>query len=1193
MSRLNRWLLVLLMFSLLVSKAAAEPLTLLSRASESTVSLSLSAAQRQWLTQKVELRVGVFLPDRPPLDMANNQKEYEGLSADYLDVLSRALGLSLHIERYANRAQALAALQRGEVDLVPRTNHLEANYGDLCLSVPYAYDQAVLVSRFESHWLADELPLDFTVLFDPDWIQRERVVSHYRDRSLVPVDSTETGLGLVAYGEKTVLMTDAISAQYLLERSYQQRLKSNLLRDSEGLGFSFAVKSKNSQLLTLLNIALANISSQERGVIARRWGIGSNPKDGYNRLHLTDTEKQWIKDHPQIEVLASDLYSPFSFFDANGQLRGMTADLLEMVSARTGLEFRPKKFSSIEAMTSRSERHPPSLIGALTYSAAREGRLSFLRPYVASPFVLVTRVQPEHEGLLRLKGHRVAIIEHSAAAKWLRREWPDIKVVEVGTPIETYELLAQGQVEGAIQPQLGAAYLIDRFFRGRLQIDSALGVQPAMIGFASGKQNIELISILNKALLDIPPDELGALANRWQNPQESQGGWSAYKNWFFRTVLGMLLVLLVVGIWNLGLWRQSAGRLKAQKALSDQLVFMKALVDGTPHPIYVRDRKGLLLSCNRAYLQVLDVELSQVLNKGLIEGSVLSLDGAQSCKRIHHATLESGEPSFDHFTITVKGRIYHIYHWALPYRDSAGTMTGVIGGWIDLTEQHYLQHALIQAKDQAEAANRGKSHFLAVMSHEIRTPMSALVGALELLCRHRPAHGDDAELIDIAQKSARGMMDLIGEILDLSKIESGRLELRTGNDYPQRLARTVLQSFACLAQQKNITLEFVSHGPDSEVQLDSLRFRQILSNLVSNAIKFTVQGKVTVELSLSANTPLTLMQLEVRDTGIGMDEQQRQYLFQPYTQFNGEDTELQTGTGLGLAICQQLTQLMGGQLECSSTPGQGSCFTLTLQVPVTQSQSVPVVETAPQSSLPARNVLIIEDSQINRMVLQRQLELLGMRVISAENGLEGLRLWEQDDFDYVITDCNMPLLNGDKMTRRLRAIESAQGRPATHVVGLTANAQPQEIHRCLDAGMNDCLFKPLTLGTLEDYLQKAERTRQVNSVCFDLSRVCADNPVLRRQLLAMVLRTGQEDFDAMQAMFHSGDFRAMGRHCHKILGSARIIHAVPLIEACERLEAACNMTTTQQDVHHLLEAFARQLKRLQEQIKAVLSGMGE
>lgn len=1177
---------------LLALTACADPLTLLSRATTSDTNLSLDSAQRQWLDHKDVLRAGVYLPDRPPLDITANQKDYEGLSADYLDLLARALGVRVHVERYARQADALSALQRGEIDLVPRINHLQTQYGDLRLSAPYAYDQAVLISRFGTQWMNNELPAGTTVLFDSDWIQQDRVISLFPDHPVETVDSTQHGLGMVAYGEGMVLLTDAISAQYLLERSYQHSLKQTIQRDSEGLGFSFAVRREDSQLLTLLNSALANVSPQERTVIARRWGIGDNPKLGYNRLQLTASEQQWIKDHPQIDVLANDLYSPFSFFDVDGQMRGMAADLLEMINDRTGLVFRPGKSASVQAMTRRAERDPPSLIAALTQSDRREESLVFSRPYVINPFVLVTRVQPEHEGLVRLKGQSVAIIKGSAAAKWLEREWPDIKVVEADTPIETYELLAEGQVEGVIQPQLGAGYLIDRFFRGQLQIDSVLGSQPALIAFASGKQNEPLMSIIDKALLDISPDVFSALANRWQNPQASRGGWSAYKHWFFRVVMAMLLLLLLFVAWNLGLRRQIAERLKAQKALNDQLVFMQVLVDGTPHPIYVRDRKGLLLTCNRAYLQVMEVELDQVLNKGLIEADIMPLADAHSYKRIHRMTLESAEPSFDNFTMTVKGKTYHVYHWALPYRDSDGTMTGVIGGWIDLTEQQHLQHALIQAKNQAESANRGKSRFLAVMSHEIRTPMSALVGVLELLREHQPEQANDAGLIDIAQKSASGMMELIGEILDLSKIESGQLELRNTSDHPQGLARTVLQSFASLARQKNLELRFVSHGPDIAVQLDSLRFRQILSNLVSNAIKFTAQGTVSVELTLSEETPLAHLQLAVRDTGIGMNEQQRRQLFQPYTQFDRQDCELQTGTGLGLSICLQLTQLMGGQLQCTSTPGQGSCFTLALEVQaVTTAQVSLPSDSAPLPPLPLRNVLIVEDHEFNRVVLQRQLESLGLRVTSAENGLEGLRLWTEDAFDYLITDCNMPLLNGDKMTRQLRAIEVAEGRTPTHVLGLTADAQPQEVQRCLEAGMNACLFKPLTRSALERYLHQAELSRQATAPCFDLSKVSAitaGDPALTRQLLATVLRTNQEDFDAMQALFCEGDFSAMGRCCHKILGSARIIHAAALISACEQLETGCEATATQQELHRLFEAFARQMKGLQERLRDAL-----
>ena len=256
-----------------------------------------------------------------------------------------------------------------------------------------------------------------------------------------------------------------------------------------------------------------------------------------------------------------------------------------------------------------------------------------------------------------------------------------------------------------------------------------------------------------------------------------------------------------------------------------------------------------------------------------------------------------------------------------------------------------------------------------------------------------------------------------------------------------------------------------------------------------------------------------------------------------------------------------------------------------------QRLSLPL-DSAPLPPLPTRNVLIVEDHEFNRMVLQRQLESLGMRVTCAENGLEGLRLWGEDAFDYLITDCNMPLLNGDKMTRQLRAIEAAEGRTPTHVLGLTANAQSGEIQRCLEAGMNDCLFKPLTRGILERYLHEAEHSRQATAPCFDLSKVndiTAGDAALTRQLLATVLRTNQEDFDALQALFCAGDFSAMARRCHKILGSARIIHAAPLISACEQLESGCEATVTQQELHRLFEAFAGQMRRLQEHLQSLLN----
>ncbi|HEF4761182.1 TPA: transporter substrate-binding domain-containing protein [Pseudomonas putida] len=1186
MTMIRRMLPGLLMILSFV--ACAEPLTLVSRATDSSVSLTLTLAQRQWLAQKAVLRVGVYQPDLPPLDMTASQLDYEGLSADYLDVLVRAMGVRLQATRYDSKEEALAALTQGEVDLVPRINHLTADTPALQLSAPYAYDQAVLVSRFGTHWANDRPPAGTTLLFDPDWITPERVTTLFPQLKVKAVESTMQGLGLVAYREGAVLLTDAISAQYMIDRNYQQSLKQTIQRDWEGLGFGFAVR-RDDPLLTLLNNALLNISTRERAVIARRWGIGDNPKLGYNRLQLTAAEQQWIKDHPQVEVLANDLYSPFSFFNANGQLRGMAADVLESINDRTGLVFQPVRINSVDAMISRVQREPASIIGALTYSGQRGTSLGFSRPYVMNPYVLVTRIQPGHQGLTELKGKRVAIITGSAATRWLEREWPDIQRVEVDAPIECYELLAEGNVEGVIQPQLGATYLIDRFFRGRLQIDSVIASPPALIGFATGRQNSELVSILNKALLDINPDELTDLANRWQDPQESEGVWSAYKSWFYRAIAASLALLLAILAWNLGLRREIAERLKAQKALNDQLVFMKVLVDGTPHPIYVRDRQGLLLTCNNAYLQVFGVTLDRVLNKGLIDADILPPEDAHSYKRIHRETLASGEPSFANFAMTVHHKTYHIYHWALPYRDSDGTMTGVIGGWIDLTEQQRLQHALHQAKDLAEAANRGKSHFLAVMSHEIRTPMSALIGVLELLRDQRP----DSDLIDIAQKSAGGMMELIGEILDMSKIESGKFELHNAACHPMRLVNDVTEGFASLAQQKGVVLTFIHQGPDIAVSMDSLRFRQVVSNLVSNAIKFTPQGTVGIELTLAPDTPSTRLTLHVRDTGIGMNPEQRKRLFQPYTQFGSSDSETQIGTGLGLSICQQLTELMGGRLTCVSEPGKGSCFTLVLDVVVmAQDESTPSADTLSGVALAERSILIVEDHEFNRVVLQRQLESLGMRVRCAPDGAQGLRLWQQEMFDYVFTDSNMPRMSGQQMTRLMRDIEAREGRQPTRVVGLTANAQAEEAQRCIEAGMNDCLFKPLTRAALERYLRQSEQVGQDTQTCFDIGKVraiTAGDDAMTRQLLGTVLRTNQEDFDALRALYAAGDLTAVKRRCHKILGSARIIHAAPLIAACEQLETGCDVQAPGHEITRLVEDFYLQMTRLQDNIRANIS----
>ncbi|MBP3864108.1 MAG: response regulator, partial [Pseudomonas sp.] len=441
--------------------------------------------------------------------------------------------------------------------------------------------------------------------------------------------------------------------------------------------------------------------------------------------------------------------------------------------------------------------------------------------------------------------------------------------------------------------------------------------------------------------------------------------------------------------------------------------------------------------------------------------------------------MREGTPLVTDRPLRIGEKTLTIYHWILPYRDSLGEVQGIIGGWIDISERHQLLDELRTAKELADDANRAKSTFLATMSHEIRTPMNAVIGLLELTLK-RADHGHlDRPSIEVAYNSAKDLLELIGDILDIARIESGRLNLSPERVNLHQLAHSVMRIFDGLARQKHLklALSFNSAGDIPDVLIDPLRFKQILTNLISNAIKFTQQGRVTLEINLlPAGTPeRTELHLSVKDTGIGISERDQARLFEPFAQTQNSGQLALNGAGLGLVICRSLCEMMGGTLVLSSQESAGTQVQIKLEVPtLTPSQCPPAQEPSINPAAHPLNVLVVDDHPANRLLMCQQLGFLGHRFTTEHDGAAGLKTWKTGKFDLVIADCNMPVLNGYELTRAIRKHELASSQQPCTVLGFTANAQPEERQRCKQAGMDDCLFKPISLTLLSQRLAMLE-----------------------------------------------------------------------------------------------------------------------
>jgi PAS domain S-box-containing protein len=399
----------------------------------------------------------------------------------------------------------------------------------------------------------------------------------------------------------------------------------------------------------------------------------------------------------------------------------------------------------------------------------------------------------------------------------------------------------------------------------------------------------------------------------------------------------------------------------------------------------------------------------------------------------------------------------------------------LVGALRNITAQKVAELALVQAKEDAEAANRAKSAFLATMSHEIRTPLNGVLGMAQVLAADPELSAGHRDHIEVIRQSGESLLAILNDVLDLSKIEAGKLALETAQFDVREVAQTVQATFQAIADMKGLDFELsVDRAAQGVYEGDQVRVRQILWNLVSNALKFTERGGVKVRIGHEKGD----LSLTVFDSGIGMTAGQLSGLFQKFEQADASTTRKFGGTGLGLAICRELAELMGGDITATSAPGMGSTFTALLPLkkvakvapkpkPAKKAKAAPAVEVRPV------RVLAAEDNAMNQLVLKTLLEQVGIAPVMVADGKAAVEAWEREPWDVILMDVQMPVMDGPTATAVIRTRERHEGRARTPIVALTANAMSHQIAEYLQSGMDAFVAKPIEAGRLYEALQAA------------------------------------------------------------------------------------------------------------------------
>lgn len=1119
--------------------------------------LRLTDDELRWLNSKKQFFIAIDRTMHSSLLQTVPDQKAKGINVDYLGLLQQNLKVNIVLRIYPQASDAANALKNGDIDVM-LTDLLNTRPKDISFNVsrPLITTYPVLVTTIENTMSPIGTHLPVSIARVKGYPANSDIYRSFPNATIIDYDDYYEALASVSSGDNLYFIGSNIVTSTLISRYFTHSLNTIKYYDCPCKSSFFFTRKEMPVLPEILNRFVQSLTNEVRRDVAQNW-LNVGNLDFINQpLALTKQERKWIKKHPTVNVLVTSFHPPFLITDKEGTPRGMMGDLLNIIELQTGMKFVPV---SSPVTSSGESLHPEGnwdIFPGAIYTEQREHQVAFTNALMMSPYVYVIKKDRMKIHKI-LPGMKVGLPLYYGLGETLKAQHPDVEWVAVDNASAAFHQVQEGKLDALVTLQPTAQYMLDHYYPDSQIFFRIQDIPRAAITFALPRGEPELKSIIDKALNNLPPSELLRLTEKWTKmPNVTIDTWDLYSQQFY--IVTALAVSLIVSslLWGFYLLREVNRRKAIQGDLENQISFRKALSDSLPNPSYVVEPSGLIASHNSAFAQYFTPEYYATASLPLthphspfltimaeFSGLQLDEDGYRPI-----ITCE--------FEISNGLATRYIKHWVTFCDMPASADRVFICGWEDITETHSLIHALEVEKNKAIDATVAKSQFLATMSHEIRTPVSSIMGFLELLASQTQSAEQQAEAMKLAYSTGQSLLGLIGEILDVDKIESGKYQLQPEWVSLADHLMMIYRAYHTLAARKNIALTLDSSiAQNTLVMIDPQAIKQVLNNLLSNALKFTEAGGVTLNASLTQEDNDTArLVIHVKDSGCGLSEEEQKVLFKPYSQTRcGRQ---QTGSGLGLLICKQLVAKMQGEISVKSCPGVGSTFSISIPVAIMSRKSMVADNHQNSCQLSARlKILIADDHPTNRLLLKRQLNTLGYAVTEACDGQDALIKASEQHVDLLITDINMPKLDGFELTQALRQ----KNHPLT-IWGLTANAQTHERERALSHGMDLCLFKPLTLDRLKIHLSQLNVVTAPSTAYqhLDIERLQADtenDPELIREILMTFIDALHEDLSLAQLAWQEEDWPAFKKRIHRIHGSAGILNLIDLRKICHQLES--------------------------------------
>jgi len=1020
-------------------------------------SLVLSKSEEAYLREHPVLRVSNEM-GFAPFDFVQKGKP-TGYSIDLLNLLAQKIGVKIEYVNGYTWAELLELLPEEKIDLIHTLNITPKREKYGVYSDPYIHYITRFISKDKTIASMEDIQ-NRKLGIVKGYSTNEYLKVHYPHLTFKEFNTLQALLEAMEKDEIDVTCLNDIVAEYMLKKfGYKDLFISGWFKEfdnDKSQEYHFMALKKNTSLIHIINKALQLLTDDEMNFLHNKWlqhkSIGNL---------LNSTEKKYLNAKKIITMCIDPDWLPYEEFDVYGKHIGITADIFKIVSKNIGVPIEAIKTKSWDESINAAKERQCDIFSLAMETKERKKYMNFTTPYFSIPLVLVTRPDVTFvDNLGLLKNKKIGIVKGYAFNEIYRKKYPNLNIVDVKNIDDGLTRVSKGELFGFVGTIASVGYRFQTEYIGELKISGKFD-EKWELGVGVRNDDPLLYKIMQKAIESITIKEKQKILNDWisikvENHQD-------YRLIFF-IGFALLSIILIVVLWNRKLSKINRESQRLQDELNHQKEFLEYILDNALETIVIFENH----SC--VHINQSGVETYGFKDKNEAVGmSAFDFVAPESLELVKRKIMSDYEKPYEMMAVKKDGSTIPIIIRGQNIIRNNKTLR--IVSVIDLTEVKQKEQQLLDAKERAEEATKLKSEFLANMSHEIRTPMNGILGMVHLTLQTE-LDTKQKHYLQKIDTSAKNLLGIINDILDFSKVEVGKVSIENVDFDLQTMIEEVMSLISMTTLEKGIRLS-LEYDVDVEFSLrgDKLRISQILTNILSNAVKFTQNGSIEIHVSKNESNQYLF---EVCDTGIGLTKEEIAKLFVSFSQADGSTTRKYGGTGLGLSISKQLVELMGGSIWVESKEGIGSCFSF--EIPLesasqTLRQEKREYTLADIQTLYGSNILLTEDNEINQEIILGLLENSGINIDIANNGQEALLLLKEKKYELILMDIQMPIMDGYETTKRIRKEEIE-----IPIIALTANAMREDIEKTHRAGMNEHLNKPIDVNrlyaTLIHYISK-------------------------------------------------------------------------------------------------------------------------